>query len=90
MIDPLLQLAFAVQSSQGVYALLLRSGVSKAAGIMTGWEIVLDLTRKLAALEGEDCEPDPVQWCARRFGREPNYAQLLEGIAARDVGADPP
>ena len=77
MIDPLLQLAFALHSSKGVYALLLGSGVSRSAGILTGWEIVLDLTRKVAASKGENCEPDPAAWYAETFGVEPDYAKLL-------------
>jgi hypothetical protein len=40
VIDPLISLAFAIQSNKGVYALLLGSGVSRAAQIPTGWEIV--------------------------------------------------
>ena len=64
MIDPLLALAFGMQSNKGVYALLLGSGVSRSAGIPTGWEIVLDLIRKLAHLEGVDCGVDPAAWYA--------------------------
>jgi len=41
MDNGLLQLAFAIYNAPGVYALLLGSGVSRSAGIMTGWEIVL-------------------------------------------------
>jgi hypothetical protein len=53
-IDPILSLAFGIQSNPGVYALLLGSGVSRGAQVLTGWEIVLDLIRKLAALRGAD------------------------------------
>ena len=77
MIDPLVSLAFSLHSQKGVFALLLGSGVSRAAGIPTGWEIVQDLCRKLAALEGEDCEPDPAAWYHDRFGKDPDYADLL-------------
>ena len=59
MIDPILSLAFSIQSNRGVYALLLGSGVSRAAEIPTGWEITLDLVRKLARSCGEECEPAP-------------------------------
>ena len=55
MIEPILSLALAVQSNKGVYALLLGSGVSRAAGVPTGWEIAEDLIRKLALLKGQDC-----------------------------------
>jgi hypothetical protein len=79
--DPLLSLAFSMQSNKGVYALLLGSGLSRAARIPTGWEVVLDLVRKLAAVEGEDCEPDPATWYSARFGEQPDYAKLLDALA---------
>jgi hypothetical protein len=81
MIDPLLSLAFAVHSNPGVYACLLGSGISRAAEIPTGWEVTLDLVRKLAHLEGEDCEPEPVNWYIRKFGEEPDYSKLLHQLA---------
>lgn len=81
MIDPMVSLAFAVYSNKGTYALLLGSGISRAAGIPTGWEVVLDLIRKVAKLEGEDCEPDPADWFRKKHGSEPDYSKLLDAIA---------
>jgi len=81
MIDPMVSLAFAVYSNKGAYALLLGSGISRASGIPTGWEVVLDLIRKVAKLEGEDCEPDPADWFRKKHGAEPDYSKLLDGIA---------
>lgn len=81
MIDPMVSLAFAVYSNKGAYALLLGSGISRASGIPTGWEVVLDLVRKVAKLEGEDCEPDPADWIRKKHGAEPDYSKLLYGIA---------
>lgn len=81
MIDPMVSLAFAVYSNKGAYALLLGSGISRASGIPTGWEVVLDLIRKIAKLEGEDCEPDPADWFRTKHGAEPDYGRLLDGIA---------
>jgi hypothetical protein len=78
---PELSLAFALQSSPGVYALLLGSGVSRAARIPTGWEVVLDLVRKLASAQGADCEPDPAAWYEARYGVQPGYSQLLDALA---------
>lgn len=78
---PELSLAFAIQSSPGVYALLLGSGVSRAARIPTGWEVVLDLVRKLAAAQGADCEPDPATWFQAQYGEEPGYSRLLDTLA---------
>ena len=81
IIDPILSLSFSTHSNPGVYALLLGSGVSRSAGIPTGWEVVLDLIRKLAHLKGEDCEPDPVAWFKEKFGKEPEYSSLIDEIA---------
>lgn len=81
MIDPLLSLAFSIYSNKGVYALLLGSGVSRSAGIPTGWEVTLDLIRKLAHMEGENCEPDPAGWYEDKFSEEADYSKLLKLIA---------
>lgn len=70
-----------MQANPGTYALLLGSGVSRSAGIPTGWEVVLDLIRKLARLQGDDCEPNPVACYVEKFGEEPDYAKLLEAVA---------
>jgi SIR2-like protein len=78
MIDPVISLAFSVNSKKGIYALLLGSGVSRAAGILTGREIVLDLIRKLATTANEDCEPDPVEWYISKYSEEPDYSKILE------------
>ena len=80
MIDQLTSLSFSIQANKGVYALLLGSGVSRAAGIPTGWEIVLDLIRKLAIIENEDCEPDPANWYINKFDEEPDYSKLLSQL----------
>jgi hypothetical protein len=78
--DPLLSLAFAMHSNRGVYALLLGSGVSRAAAIPTGWEVVIDLVRKLAAMRSEACEPDPEAWFHGAFGEAPTYSGLLKRL----------
>jgi hypothetical protein len=81
MIDPILSLAFSMHANKGVYVPLLGSGVSRAAGILTGWEISLDLIRKLAHLQNEDCEPEPERWYQSKYEREPDYSELLASIA---------
>lgn len=81
MIDPLTSLAFSVYSGKGVYTLLLGSGISRAAEIPTGWEVMMDLIRKLAAVEGEDCEPSPEHWYREKYRTEPDYSVLLENLA---------
>lgn len=53
--DSTTQLAFSMFENLGVYAVLLGSGVSRSAGIPTGWEITLELVRRegIAASAGE-------------------------------------
>jgi hypothetical protein len=82
MIDPLLSLAFEIHSAKGVYALLLGSGVSRGAGIPTGWDVVQDLCRKLAALLGEKCGDDPAAWYHGKFGKDPDYSELLNELGS--------
>ena len=81
MIDPVQSLAFSIQANRGVYAVLLGSGVSRPAKIPTGWEVTLDLIRKLAKLCGEVCDPDPELWYQTKFGRSANYSDLLNELA---------
>ena len=81
MIDPIHSLAFSIQANPGVYAVLVGSGVSRAAKIPTGWEITLDLIRKLAELHGETSDPDPEHWYREKFKQEANYSDLLNALA---------
>jgi hypothetical protein len=83
VIEPSVSLAFAAYSNPGAYALLLGSGVSRAAGIPTGWEVVLDLVEKVAELLGEETSGDPVKWYTDRYQIEPEYSSLLAELAAR-------
>ena len=81
MIDPVHSLAFSIQANRGVYAVLVGSGLSRAAKIPTGWEIILDLIRKLATLHEETGDPDPEQWYREKFKQEANYSDLLDALA---------
>lgn len=81
MIDPINSLAFSMHANKGVYAILLGSGVSRAARIPTGWEITIELVRKVAALQAANCEPDPAAWFLGATGKEPDYSELLNAVA---------
>lgn len=81
MIEPILALTFAMEANPGAYAVLLGSGISRAAGVPTGWEVTLDLIGKLAEAKGEACEPSPEGWYTARFGKEPAYDDLLKTLA---------
>ncbi|MDX0888116.1 hypothetical protein GOD57_24810 [Sinorhizobium medicae] len=79
--DPILSLAHSIQTSPGVYAVLLGSGISRSAGIPTGWEVTLDLVERIAALSAEDTLGDPARWYQDKFGKEPGYSELLDVLA---------
>lgn len=81
MIDPTLSLAISMYSNKGIYALLLGSGISRSAGIPTGWEVVLDLAKTLAYLQNEDSGSDPAEWYKKKFSQELNYSILLDALA---------
>ena len=83
MLDPITSLAFSMQSAKGVYALLLGSGISRAARIPTGWEITLELVRKIAAVQGGPELPGDTAeaWYQTTFGHAPDYAKLLDSLA---------
>ena len=81
VIDPVHSLAFSIQANRGVYAVLVGSGVSRAAKIPTGWEVTLDLIRKLAKLCEEACDPDPAHWHREKFGKEADYSDLIDALA---------
>lgn len=81
MIDPMHSLAFSIHANPGIYALLLGSGVSRTARIPTGWEITIDLVRKLADLTNQSCGSDPYRWYCKQYGKEPDYCELLDALA---------
>lgn len=81
MIDSTVRISLALDANKGAYAVLLGSGVSAAAGIPTGWQIVSDLVTKVARLEGEDVGGDPVSWYKQHYGKEPDYSGLLTAVA---------
>lgn len=80
--DPLTQLAFSLYEGKGVFAVLLGSGASRAADIPTGWEITLDLIRRVALAQGVEDQADWASWYRETTGEEPNYSALLEELAS--------
>lgn len=81
MIDLLLSLSFNIHAQQGVYALLVGSGVSRAASIPTGWEVTLDIIARLAQLDGDDFAGNVTEWYLEKFGKEPDYSEVLGAVA---------
>ena len=79
--DSMLSLAYSMYSNKGVYALLLGSGISRSAGIPTGWEVVLDLIEGIAKIKGEDTGTSAEEWYKETFSKEPDYSEILNDIA---------
>lgn len=79
--NTLINLSFSMHSGPGTFALLLGSGISQGAGIPTGWDIVLDLIRKLATLEGESNVENPEQWFREKYHKDPKYSFLIDRVA---------
>ncbi len=80
----LINLSFSMHAGPGTFALLLGSGISQGAGVPTGWDIVLDLIRRIATLEGELEVEDPEQWFRERYG-EPRYSDLIGRLAPSQI-----
>jgi len=86
-VDPRVALATSLHAAPGIYAALIGSGMSRAAGIPTGWEVVQDLARKVALAEGVDLSllgEAPAEWFAARFGRDLRYDELLAQLTRTD------
>ncbi|KTT49723.1 hypothetical protein SB11R_10350 [Pseudomonas oryzihabitans] len=79
--DPTTQLAFSMYENRGVYALLLGSGVSRSAGIPTGWEITMELVKRAGIAAGVGEREDWHAWYVEHTGEQPNYSTLLESLA---------
>jgi hypothetical protein len=82
LIDPVTALAFSLFENKGVYALLLGSGTSRAAQIPTGWEITLDLVRRVAAMQNVIEQSDWAAWYRAQTGEEPNYSKVLDALSS--------
>lgn len=72
--------AYSIFTNKGVFALLVGSGISRSSGIPTGWEVTLDLIRKIAVLEKQDPGEHPDEWYKNHFEQEPDYSDILERI----------
>jgi hypothetical protein len=80
-IDALLSLAHTMVSAPGTQAVLVGSGVSRSAQIPTGWEVTLDLVRRLGVLAGAEINAAPEDWYEDTYGEPPDYSVLLGSLA---------
>lgn len=80
-VEPLVSLASSIQSGPGVFAFLLGSGVSKSAGVPTGWDVTKIMAQRIADAEGADTGDDPTGWYQERLGDDPAYSDLVAQLA---------
>lgn len=78
--DPITQLAFSMHENKGVYAVFIGSGLSRSAGIPTGWEITMELIKRAGKTAGSPDQKDWHIWYVEKTGKEPNYSTLLEEL----------
>lgn len=82
-LPPIDSLALSLHHAPGTQALLVGSGLSRAANIPTGWEITLDLVSRLGALQGVMDHENWERWFRENnAGKEPNYSELLDALAS--------
>jgi len=87
-IDGRVALATSMHAAPGVYAVLVGSGMSSAAGVPTGWQVVQDLIRKVGIAEGvdpSDIGDTPEEWWAGLGRPEPQYDTILPALASTDA-----
>lgn len=77
----MVSLASSVHAGPNTFALLLGSGISAGSGVPTGWEVTLDLVKRLARLRGEDAEEDALFWYRSQTEGDPDYSALLTELA---------
>ena len=78
MIKPMLSLAMSMQSHKSVSVLLLGSGISRTAGILTGWGIIIDLIDRIRQMypEGKNGDGDFETWYIDTCGKQPDYSEF--------------
>jgi len=81
-IDPITKISFSIYENKGVYALLLGSGISRSAGIPTGWEITLDLIKRVAQADGVTDVTNWEAWYKETKQQDPSYSNIIEELAS--------
>lgn len=79
--DLIIQMSFSIYSNPGVYAVLLGSGISRSAGILTGYEITLDLASKLSTMIEKKEVKDVSKWYKDYFKEDMNYSKIITKLA---------
>lgn len=81
-INRITTIALSMYSNKGAYALLCGAGISRSAGIKTGWDIEEDLIRKIAATQEVFQSEDWHEWYRSKFNKEATYSYLLSEVVS--------
>lgn len=81
-LEPHLRAAVALHTRPGGYAALVGAGISRSTGVMTAWEVLEELIRRVAAGSGDTDIDDPTGWWMTKTGSEPTYPAVLAEVAA--------
>lgn len=79
----LLSLAIQLASSRGEFVVFLGSGVSKAAGIPSGWDVHDRMLRELCIAATQDRDPSPAvvqEWAENAGLASSDYSALIERV----------
>lgn len=83
--DPTIALASTLHSSSTT-AVLLGSGMSRSAGVPTGFEVMVDLVQRYMRAGGLAVnDEDPLTWWASTMGSEARYDEVLKALAPTDA-----
>jgi hypothetical protein len=80
MDNQIISAAYTTFINKGAFALLLGSGISRKAGIPTGWDITLKLVQQIALLNNETINESIDEWYVKKFKEELDYSNLLEKL----------
>ncbi|MCK6595371.1 MAG: SIR2 family protein [Bacteriovoracaceae bacterium] len=78
--NQIVELSYSLHINKGVYALLLGSGVSRSAGIPTGWEITVDLTKKLSLITDGEESASPEAWFEKKYSLPLTYSNVIDRL----------
>lgn len=81
MDEVLVSVSFKIFKNPGVFALFLGSGMSRSAGIPTGWEIMVDLINQLKILNKSN-EDDSIKWFQDFYGKPADYSNIIEQLTS--------
>lgn len=82
--DAVASLAFAIHSNPAAHAFLIGAGVSIASGVPSAYQVLEDLTSRLAQAGGASPD-DPIGWFEQTYGEHARYQSVLQRLGRSRV-----